>query len=125
MHLRLTDEQRMVQKAIRKFVEKELIPLENEVLRNEREGKPGLAPEKLKELQFKAKERAAIQGEGSGEMARVEHGVYARSRGGQPPFGFDGEAVWRQHGQSRHRPRHTNSQRHGLYERAVDRALVS
>lgn len=36
MYLRLTDEQRMVQKAIRKFVEKELMPLENEVLRNER-----------------------------------------------------------------------------------------
>ena len=56
MHLRLTDEQRMVQKAIRKFVEKELMPLENEVLRNEREGKPGLSEEKLKELQLKAKE---------------------------------------------------------------------
>lgn len=56
MYLRLTDEQRMVQKAIRKFVEKELMPLENEVLRNEREGKPGLTPEKLKELQLKAKE---------------------------------------------------------------------
>ncbi|QXJ36764.1 hypothetical protein BV455_00023 [Parageobacillus caldoxylosilyticus] len=56
MYLRLTDEQRMVQKAIRKFVEKELMPLENEVLRNEREGKPGLSEEKLKELQLKAKE---------------------------------------------------------------------
>lgn len=56
MHLRLSDEQRMVQKAIRKFVEKELMPLENEVLRNEREGKPGLSEEKLKELQLKAKE---------------------------------------------------------------------
>lgn len=56
MHLRLTEEQKMVQKTIRKFVEKELVPLENEVLRNEREGRPGLEPEKLKELQLKAKE---------------------------------------------------------------------
>ena len=56
MYLRLSDEQKMVQKTIRKFVEKELIPLENDVLRNEREGKPSLAPEKLKELQLKAKE---------------------------------------------------------------------
>ena len=56
MYLRLTDEQKMVQKTIRKFVKEELIPLENEVLRNEREGKPGLSPEKLKELQLKAKE---------------------------------------------------------------------
>lgn len=55
MHLRLTDEQKMVQETIRKFVEKELIPLENEVLRNEREGRPSLAPEKIEELQQKAK----------------------------------------------------------------------
>ncbi|MFC7321731.1 acyl-CoA dehydrogenase family protein [Halobacillus campisalis] len=56
MHLRLTDEQQMVQKTIRKFVEKELIPLENDVLRNEREGKPGISSEKMKELQLKAKD---------------------------------------------------------------------
>ncbi|ARI76466.1 acyl-CoA dehydrogenase family protein [Halobacillus mangrovi] len=56
MHLRLTDEQQMVQKTIRKFVEKELIPLENEVLRNEREGKPSISHEKMKELQMKAKD---------------------------------------------------------------------
>lgn len=55
MHLRLTDEQKMIQKTIRKFVEKELIPLENEVLRNEREGRPGLDPKIEKELQLKAK----------------------------------------------------------------------
>jgi len=56
MQLRLTDEQKMVQQTIRKFVEKELMPLENDVLRNEREGKPSLPPGKLKELQLKAKE---------------------------------------------------------------------
>lgn len=55
MHLRLTDEQKMVQQTIRKFVEKELIPLENDVLRNEREGKPSLSKEKREELQLKAK----------------------------------------------------------------------
>jgi len=55
MHLRLTEEQKMVQETIRKFVEKELIPLENEVLRNEREGRPSLPQEKVKELQLKAK----------------------------------------------------------------------
>src|SRR5690606_18566344 len=56
MHLRLTDEQKMVQETIRKFVEKELIPLENEVLRNELEGRPSLSLEKMQELQLKAKE---------------------------------------------------------------------
>ncbi|GAJ97415.1 acyl-CoA dehydrogenase family protein [Geomicrobium sp. JCM 19055] len=55
MHLRLTEEQRMVQSTIRKFVEKELMPLENDVLRNELEGKPSLPAEKVKELQQKAK----------------------------------------------------------------------
>jgi acyl-CoA dehydrogenase len=56
MHLRLTEEQKMVQQTIRKFVVNELMPLENEVLRNEREGRPSISPEKMKELQLKAKE---------------------------------------------------------------------
>ncbi|ASV69872.1 acyl-CoA dehydrogenase family protein [Cytobacillus sp. FSL W7-1323] len=56
MDLRLTEEQKMVQQTIRKFVEKELIPLENEVLKNEREGKPSLSKEVQKKLQLKAKE---------------------------------------------------------------------
>ncbi|MEJ9230461.1 acyl-CoA/acyl-ACP dehydrogenase [Peribacillus butanolivorans] len=55
MDLRLSDEQKMVQKTIRKFVENELIPLENEVLRNEIAGKPSLPEGKLIELQEKAK----------------------------------------------------------------------
>ncbi|WP_375088831.1 acyl-CoA dehydrogenase family protein [Peribacillus sp. RS7] len=56
MYLRLTDEQKMVQQTIRKFVENELIPLENDVLKNEREGRPGISPKKLMELQLKARE---------------------------------------------------------------------
>ncbi|MFF5995717.1 acyl-CoA dehydrogenase family protein [Lysinibacillus sp. KU-BSD001] len=56
MEFRLTEEQKMVQETIRQFVKEELIPLEDEVLKNEQEGRPGLPPEKLKELQFKAKE---------------------------------------------------------------------
>ncbi|MFE5428769.1 acyl-CoA dehydrogenase family protein [Peribacillus simplex] len=55
MDLRLSDEQKMVQKTIRKFVENELIPLENEVLRNEMAGKPSLSEGTLKDLQEKAK----------------------------------------------------------------------
>ncbi|MFF2857528.1 acyl-CoA dehydrogenase family protein, partial [Peribacillus sp. NPDC058002] len=55
MDLRLSDEQKMVQKTIRKFVENELIPLENEVLRNEMAGKPSLPEGTLKDLQEKAK----------------------------------------------------------------------
>ncbi|QQK76599.1 acyl-CoA/acyl-ACP dehydrogenase [Salicibibacter cibarius] len=56
MDLRLTEEQKMVQTTIRKFVEKELMPLENDVLRNEREGKPSLPEGKIRELQQKAKD---------------------------------------------------------------------
>ncbi|MED4635878.1 acyl-CoA/acyl-ACP dehydrogenase [Peribacillus frigoritolerans] len=55
MDLRLSDEQKMVQKTIRKFVENELIPLENKVLRNEMAGKPSLPEGTLKDLQEKAK----------------------------------------------------------------------
>lgn len=56
MHLRLTEEQKLVQQTIRKFVKEELMPLENEVLKNEREGRPGLSKEKVQELRDKAKE---------------------------------------------------------------------
>ncbi|KGR85031.1 acyl-CoA dehydrogenase family protein [Lysinibacillus odysseyi] len=56
MHLRLTEEQKLVQQTIRKFVKEELMPLENEVLKNEREGKPSLSKEKVQELRQKAKE---------------------------------------------------------------------
>ena len=56
MDFTLTQEQKMVQRTVRDFVKKELMPLEADVLRNEREGRPGVAPEKLKELQLKAKE---------------------------------------------------------------------
>ncbi|PWA11957.1 acyl-CoA dehydrogenase [Pueribacillus theae] len=55
MDFSLTDEQKMVQKTVREFVEKELVPLEQDVLRNEREGRPGISKEKIRELQAKAK----------------------------------------------------------------------
>lgn len=57
MDFRLTDEQRMVQETVRNFVEKELMPLENEVLRREREGdRRGLSEEEIRRLQYKAKD---------------------------------------------------------------------
>ena len=56
MDFRLSDEQRMVQETVRAFVTNELIPLENDVLRNEREGRPGVAPGMIADLQRKAKE---------------------------------------------------------------------
>jgi len=38
MDFTLTDEQRMIQRTVREFVTRELLPLEGEVLRREREG---------------------------------------------------------------------------------------
>src|SRR5258708_21731223 len=56
MDFSLNDEQKMVQQTVRDFVNRELIPLEGDVLRNEREGKPGLEREKIRELQQRAKD---------------------------------------------------------------------
>ncbi len=56
MNFRLSDEQRMVQETVRAFVQNELMPLENDVLRNEREGKPGIERSQLRRLQLQAKE---------------------------------------------------------------------
>lgn len=51
----LSEEQRDVRNAVRSFIEKEVMPLEAEVLRNEREGRPALEADTLKELQQKAR----------------------------------------------------------------------
>ena len=56
MDFSLTDEQKMVQQTVRDFVTKELMPFEGEVLRNEREGRPGVERGWIRELQLKAKE---------------------------------------------------------------------
>jgi acyl-CoA dehydrogenase len=56
MDFTLTDEQKMVQRTVREFVQKEIMPLEQQVLRNEREGRPGIAREEIRALQLKAKE---------------------------------------------------------------------
>lgn len=53
----LSDEQRMIRDAVRAFIQKEIYPLEGQVLRNERQGKPALEDGQLKELQDKAKEQ--------------------------------------------------------------------
>ncbi|MFC7392888.1 acyl-CoA dehydrogenase family protein [Scopulibacillus cellulosilyticus] len=56
MEFTLTEEQKMVQRTIRNFVKNELMPYEQQVLRNEREGRPGMTREEIKDLQMKAKE---------------------------------------------------------------------
>ncbi|WAH37481.1 acyl-CoA dehydrogenase family protein [Alicyclobacillus dauci] len=56
MDFKLTKEQRMVQQTVRDFVKNELMPLEQQVLRNEREGRPGMEREQIVELQAKARD---------------------------------------------------------------------
>lgn len=55
MDFNLSDEQKMVQEAVRKFVKNELIPRETQVLRNERDGRPGITEEEIRDIQLKAK----------------------------------------------------------------------
>ncbi|MBS1698638.1 MAG: acyl-CoA dehydrogenase [Microbacterium sp.] len=55
MDFSLSDEEQMMRDTVRAFMEKEVIPLEPQVLRNEREHRPGLSPEQAQDLQQKAK----------------------------------------------------------------------
>ncbi|GAA4168589.1 acyl-CoA dehydrogenase family protein [Gryllotalpicola koreensis] len=94
----LSDEQRMVRDSIRDFIEKEVMPFEPQVLRNEREGKPGLEPEQQKELRAKAK-AAGFWGIGTPEeyggtdLGAVMTSIVAME-GGRTfvPFSFGGTA---------------------------------
>ncbi|HLY32196.1 MAG TPA: acyl-CoA dehydrogenase family protein [Ktedonobacterales bacterium] len=54
MDFSLTDEQRMIQQTVREFVTRELLPLEGEALRREREGQVGVTRAQLRELQTRA-----------------------------------------------------------------------
>jgi acyl-CoA dehydrogenase len=55
MDFTLSSEEKMIQQSVREFVRRELMPLEGDVLKNEREGRPGLDLEQQRELQEKAK----------------------------------------------------------------------
>ena len=56
MDFSLSVEEREVRDWVRTFVQRELMPLEQEVLRRERAHQPGLTADELKDLQLKAKE---------------------------------------------------------------------
>ncbi len=56
MDFSLSVEEREIRDWVRTFVQKELVPLEQEVLRRERAHQPGLTDDELRELQLKAKE---------------------------------------------------------------------
>lgn len=51
----LSDEERQIRDTVRSFIQKEVMPLEPEVLRSERAGMAGLDPDVLRGLQMKAR----------------------------------------------------------------------
>jgi acyl-CoA dehydrogenase len=51
----LSDEERQVRDTVRAFIEREVMPLEPEVLRGERAGRPGIDRSVLRDLQLKAR----------------------------------------------------------------------
>jgi acyl-CoA dehydrogenase len=51
----LSSEERQIRDTVRSFIEKEIMPLEPEVLRNERAGRPGLDPQVVSDLRDKAR----------------------------------------------------------------------
>ncbi|EHR63250.1 acyl-CoA dehydrogenase family protein [Saccharomonospora cyanea] len=55
MDFSLSDEERQIRDWVRTFVQRELLPLEQEVLRRERAHQPGLTADELTELRQKAK----------------------------------------------------------------------
>lgn len=94
----LTEEQAAIRDTTREFVRREIMPLEQEVLRRERAGERGLDPDVRRELQLKAKE-FGFWGLGTPE----EYGGMGLSAVGQAlitselgrsfvPFSFGGEA---------------------------------
>jgi alkylation response protein AidB-like acyl-CoA dehydrogenase len=94
----LDDEQRMVRDSVRDFIEKEVMPLEPQVLRNEREGRPGLEPGQLKDLQSRARD-AGFWGIGTPEeyggadLGAVMNSIVTMETGRTfVPFRFGGTA---------------------------------
>jgi acyl-CoA dehydrogenase len=57
----LSDEERQIRDTVRSFVQKEIMPLEPDALRNERQGRRSVEPGVIRELQLKAK-RAGFWG---------------------------------------------------------------
>jgi acyl-CoA dehydrogenase len=51
----LNDEERQIRDTVRAFIEREVMPLEADVLRNERAGRPGVERGVIRELQLKAR----------------------------------------------------------------------
>ncbi|MCI2418829.1 acyl-CoA/acyl-ACP dehydrogenase [Saccharopolyspora sp. K220] len=94
----LNDEERQIRDTVRSFITREVRPLEDEVLRNERAGKPSVAPDVLRELRLKAK-KAGFWGVNTPEeyggmnLGAVMSAILAMETGRTfVPFTFGGSA---------------------------------
>jgi acyl-CoA dehydrogenase len=94
----LSDEERQIRDTVRAFIEKEVMPLEPDVLRNERAGRPGIEREALRELQAKAR-RSGFWGVNTPEeyggmnLGAVMAAIIAMETGRTfVPFDFGGNA---------------------------------
>ncbi|MDQ2904913.1 MAG: acyl-CoA dehydrogenase family protein [Chloroflexota bacterium] len=98
MDFALSDEQKMIQQTVRQFVTRELVPLENEVLRNEGKFPSGLEPEHYGALQQKAKDMGfwginTPEEYGGANLGAVMSGLIAMEIGRTlVPFAFGGGA---------------------------------
>ena len=94
----LSDEERQIRDAVRSFIEEEVMPLEPEVLRDERAGRPGLELGTLRELQNRAR-RSGFWGVntpeeyGGMDLGAVMSAIIAMECGRSfAPFAFGGYA---------------------------------
>jgi acyl-CoA dehydrogenase len=94
----LSDEERQIRDTVRAFIEKEVMPLEPEVLRNERAGRPGIERGALRELQAKARRNgfwgvATPEEYGGMNLGAVMAAIIAMETGRTfVPFDFGGYA---------------------------------
>ncbi len=94
----LSDEERQIRDTVREFIVREVMPLEAEVLRNERAGRPGVERSVIRELQLKAR-RSGFWGVltpeeyGGMNLGPVMAAIISMETGRTfVPFGFGGYA---------------------------------
>ncbi|MGW5266156.1 acyl-CoA dehydrogenase family protein [Microbispora sp. NPDC004025] len=98
MDFSLSPEELQIRDTIRAFVEREVMPLEPEVLRSERAGGPGLDPEVLNDLRLKAKKMGfwginTPEEYGGAALGPVMSAIIAMEMGRTfVPFSFGGSA---------------------------------
>lgn len=98
MDFSLSVEEREIRDWVRTFIRREVMPLEQEVLRRERAGEPGLTRGELRELQFKAKDagfwgiQTPTEYGGMGLSAVMTALLWAECGRSFVPFRFGGEA---------------------------------